>query len=47
MFGDQMNVSSITKQGIMLYDFDILSNKSTSKIKFKDVELGNTLDEWK
>jgi len=44
IFGYQMNVSSITKQGIMLYDFDILSNKSTAKIKFKDVELGNTLD---
>jgi hypothetical protein len=43
-FGDQMNVSSITKQGLMLYDFDILDNKITSKIKFEDVELGNTLD---
>ena len=44
MFGDQMNVSSITKQGLMLYTFDILSNKSTAKIKWVDVELGNTLD---
>lgn len=44
IFGNQMNVSSITKQGLMLYTFDILSNKSTTKIKFKDVELGNTLD---
>ena len=43
-FGDQMNVSSITKQGLMLYTFDILNNKSTAKIKFEDVELGNTLD---
>lgn len=44
-FGDQMNVSSITKQGLMLYDFDILGKKSTAKIKWEDVELGNTLDE--
>jgi len=46
-FGDQMNVSSITKQGLMLYDFDILGKKSTAKIKWEDVELGNTLDEPK
>lgn len=44
MFGRQMNVNSITKQGLMLYDFDFLGNKNTTKIKFKDVELGNTLD---
>jgi len=29
---------------LMLYSFDILGNKITGKIKFKDVELGNTLD---
>ena len=28
----------------MLYSFDILSNKTTAKIKWEDVELGNTLD---
>ena len=44
MFGDSMNVYSITKGGIMLYSFDILSNKITTKIKWEDVELGNTLD---
>jgi len=44
MFGDSMNVHSITKGGIMLYSFDILSNKITTKIKWEDVELGNTLD---
>lgn len=44
IFGDQMNVHSITKGGIMLYTFDILSNKITAKIKWEDVELGNTLD---
>ena len=44
IFSSQMNVSSITKQGLMLYTFDILSNKSTAKIKWIDVELGNTLD---
>ena len=43
-FGNSMNVHSITKGGIMLYSFDILSNKITTKIKWKDVELGNTLD---
>jgi len=44
MFGKSMNVHSITKQGLMLYDFDMLGNKLTAKIKFEDVELGNTLD---
>ncbi len=44
MFGDSMNVYSITKGGIMLYSFDILSNKITTKIKWENVELGNTLD---
>jgi len=47
MFGSQMGVSSITKQGLMLYHFDLLSNKNTAKIKFENVELGNTLDEPK
>ena len=31
----------------MLYSFDILGNKITAKIKWEDVELGNTLDEPK
>jgi hypothetical protein len=44
MFGDSMNVKSITKGGLRLYSFDILSNKITTKIKWEDVELGNTLD---
>ena len=44
LFGKSMNVSSITKQGLMLYDFDMLGNKLTAKIKFEDIELGNTLD---
>ena len=44
MFGKLMNVKSITNQGLMLYSFDILSNKITGKIKWRDVELGNTLD---
>jgi len=44
MFGNIMNVKSITNQGLMLYSFDILSNKITAKIKWRDVELGNTLD---
>lgn len=44
IFGKGMNVKSITKSGLMLYSFDLLSNKITAKIKFKDVELGNTLD---
>ena len=47
MFGKSMNVSSITKQGLMMYDFDMLGNKLTAKIKWADVELGNTLDEPK
>ena len=44
LFGKSMNVSSITKQGLMLYDFDMLGNKLTAKIRWEDVELGNTLD---
>ena len=44
LFGKGMNVSSITNQGLMLYTFDILGKKSTNKIKFEDIELGNTLD---
>jgi len=44
IFGQCMNVQSITKGGLMLYSFDILSNKTTAKIKWEDVELGNTLD---
>ena len=44
LFGQSMNVSSVTKQGLMLYSFDILGNKFTAKIKWVDVELGNTLD---
>ena len=44
IFGKSMNVKSITENGLMLYSFDILGNKITAKIKFEDVELGNTLD---
>ena len=47
LFGKSMNVKSITKSGLMLYTFDILGNKVTAKIKWEDVELGNTLDEPK
>ena len=47
LFGKSMNVSSITKQGLMLYDFDMLGNKLTAKIKWENIELGNTLDEPK
>ena len=47
MFGKSMNVNSITKQGLMMYDFDMLGNKLTAKIKWENVELGNTLDEPK
>ena len=45
MFGKSMNVKSITKGGLMLYSFDILDNQITAKIKWEDIELGNTLDE--
>ena len=45
MFGKSMNVKSITKGGLMLYSFDLLDNQITAKIKWEDVELGNTLDE--
>ena len=44
VLGKLVSVKSITKQGLMLTSFDILDNKITSKIKFEDVELGNTLD---
>jgi len=44
MFGKSMNVKSITKGGLMIYTFDILGNKVTAKIKWEDIELGNTLD---
>ena len=44
MFGQSMNVKSITKNGLMLYSYDLLDNKITAKIKWEDVELGNTLD---
>lgn len=44
LFGKSMNVHSITKGGLMLYSFDVLGNKITAKIKWEDVELGNTLD---
>jgi len=29
---------------LMLYSYDILDNQITAKIKWEDVELGNTLD---
>ncbi len=44
MFGKLVSVKSITKQGLMLTSFDILDNPISSKIKFRDIELGNTLD---
>ena len=44
IFGKSMNVHSITKSGLMLYSYDLLDNKITAKIKWEDVELGNTLD---
>jgi len=44
MLGKLVSVKSVTKQGLMLTSFDILDNPITSKIKFEDVELGNTLD---
>ena len=47
MFGNQMNVKSITNGGLMLYSYDMLDNKITAKINWEDIELGNTLDEWK
>ena len=40
-----MNVKSITNGGLMLYSYDMLDNKITAKIKWEDIELGNTLDE--
>jgi len=47
LFGEQMNVQSITKNGLMLYTFGILNNKISAKIKFEDIELDNTVDEPK
>jgi hypothetical protein len=44
IFGKSMNVHSITKSGLMLYSYDLLDNKITAKIKWEDVEIGNTLD---
>ena len=44
MFGNSMNVKSITKSGLSLYSYDMLDNKITAKIKWDAVELGNTLD---
>ena len=44
ILGKQMNVKSITNGGLMLYSFDMLDNQITAKIKWKGVELGNTLD---
>ena len=44
IFAKVMNVKSITNNGLMLYSFDLLSNKMTGKIKWSDVELGNTVD---
>ena len=44
MFGKMMNVKSITKSGLMLYSYDLLDNQITAKIKWEDIELGNTLD---
>ena len=44
LFAKVMNVKSITNNGLMLYSFDLLSNKITAKIKWRDVELGNTVD---
>jgi hypothetical protein len=45
VFGDQMNVKSITNGGLMLYSYDMLDNKITAKIKWEDIKLGNTLDD--
>tara|TARA_S200002703_G_scaffold23834_2_gene20711 strand:- start:1339 stop:1620 length:282 start_codon:yes stop_codon:yes gene_type:complete len=44
LFGKGMNVKSITKGGLMLYSYDLLDNQITAKIKWEDIELGNTLD---
>ncbi len=44
VLGKMVSVKSITKLGLMLLTFDILDNPITSKIKWEDVELGNTLD---
>jgi hypothetical protein len=44
VLGKLVSVKSITKQGLMLLSFDILDNPIPSKIKWEDIELGNTLD---
>ena len=44
VFARLMNVKSFSSQGIMLYTFDMLGNKITGKIKWSDIELGNTVD---
>lgn len=44
MLGKITSVKSITKQGLILLTFDILDNSTTAKIKWEDIELGNTLD---
>ena len=44
VLGKIASVKSITKQGLILLTFDILDNPTTSKIKWEDIELGNTLD---
>lgn len=44
MVGKIASVKSITKQGLMLLTFDVLDNPFTAKIKWEDIELGNTLD---
>ena len=42
--GKIASVKSITKQGLILLTFDVLDNPTTPKIKWENVELGNTLD---
>ncbi len=44
VLGKLVGVKSITKQGLILLTFDILDNPFTSKIKWENIELGNTLD---
>ncbi len=44
VLGKIASVKSITKQGLILLTFDVLDNPTTSKIKWEDIELGNTLD---
>lgn len=42
-----MNVKSFTKQGIMLYTFDMLGNKTTGKIKWSDILRIEPIEETK